>query len=123
MSELNIKMVPLSAIDYALNEATEGWHQFLDTDEMKVVAVPEDREEVGDLYVPDEEIVKLIIEDKDGRFILMPPAEEVEDLDMIYDFSTKEGVRAYGTIWCQEHGFSVFDDLNLIGLDRQQSYN
>lgn len=51
MSELNIKMVPLSAIDYALNEATEGWHQFLDTDEMKVVAVPEDREEVGDLYV------------------------------------------------------------------------
>lgn len=119
MSKLNIKMVPLSAIDYAINEATEGWHQFLDTDEMKVVAVPEDREEVGDLYVPDEEIVKLIIEDKDGRFILMPPAEEVEDLDMIYDFSTKEGVRAYGTIWCQEHGFSVFDDLNLIGYGKK----
>ena len=119
MSELNIKMVPLSAIDYAINEASEGWNQFLDTEEMKVVAIPEDPEEMDDLYIPDEEIEKLVIENKDGRFILMPPAEEVEDLDMIYDFSTKEGVRAYGTRWCQEHGFSVFDDLNLIGLDRQ----
>ena len=118
MSELNIKMVPLSAIDYAINEASEGWNQFLDTEEMKVVAIPEDREEVGDLYVPDEEIVKLIIEDKDGRFILMPSEDEVAELDDIYDFSTKEGVRAYGTKWCQEQGFSIFDDLNLIGVDR-----
>ena len=94
MSELNIKMVPLSAIDYAINEASEGWNQFLDTEEMKVVAIPEDPEEMDDLYIPDEEIEKLVIEDK-------------------------EGVRAYGTIWCQAQGFSVFDDLNLIGLDRQ----
>ena len=119
MSELNIKMVPLSAIDYAINEASEGWNQFLDTEEMKVVAIPEDPEEMDDLYIPDEEIEKLLIEDKEGRFILMPSEDEVAELDDIYDFSTKEGVRAYGTIWCQAHGFSVFDDLNLIGLDRQ----
>lgn len=74
---------------------------------------------MDDLYIPDEEIEKLVIEDKEGRFILMPSEDEVAELDDIYDFSTKEGVRAYGTIWCQAHGFSVFDDLNLIGLDRQ----
>ena len=118
MSELNIKMVPLSAIDYAINEASEGWNQFLDTEEMKVVAIPEDPEEMDDLYIPDQEIKKLVIENKDGRFILMPSEDEVAELDDIYDFSTKEGVRVYGTIWCQEHGFSVFDDLNLIGRDK-----
>ena len=119
MSKLNIKMVPLSAIDYAINEASEGWNQFLDTEEMKVVAIPEDPEEMDDLYIPDEEIKKLGIENKDGRFILMPSEDEVAELDDIYDFSTKEGVRAYGTQWCQEQGFSIFDDLNLIGLDRK----
>lgn len=84
MSELNIKMVPLSAIDYAINEASEGWNQFLDTEEMKVVAIPEDPEEMDDLYIPDEEIKKLVIENKDGRFILMPSEDEVAELDDIY---------------------------------------
>lgn len=101
MGELSLNLVPLSAIDYALTEASEGWNQFLDTKEMKVVAIPEDAEEMDDLYVPDEEIEKLVIEDKEGRFILMPSEDEVAELDDIYDFSTKEGVRAYGTIWCQ----------------------
>ena len=93
MSELNIKMVPLSAIDYAINEASEGWNQFLDTEEMKVVAIPEDPEEMDDLYIPDEEIEKLVIEDKEGRFLTEFPFVQMNNyvvkINKAYNFYYK----------------------------------
>ena len=115
MSDKQNKFVPLSLIASALDEAIDVWNQYIDTEEMKFFAIPEDPEEVEELYFRDEELEKLLKEDTEGRFVLMPSEEEVVDLDIMYNLSSKEGLRSWANKWCMEKGFSVFDDLNIIG--------
>ena len=114
MADQRLNLVPLSLIAEALDMATDGWKQYLDLEDMKLAAIPDNPDDIPE-YVADEELEKAIREDKSGRFILFPSEEEVDELDDEYDFLDKNGVRLFALEWCQQRGLSSLDDLEIIG--------
>ena len=114
MVEKRLNLVPLSLIAEALDMATDGWKQYLDLEDMKLAAIPDNPDDIPE-YVADEELEKAIQEDKSGRFILLPSEEEVDELNDEYDFLDKNGVRLFALEWYQQRGLSSLDDLEIIG--------
>lgn len=114
MVEKRLNLVPLSLIAEALDMATDGWKQYLDLEDMKLAAIPDNPDDIPE-YVADEDLEKAIREDKSGRFILLPSEEEVDELNDEYDFLDKNGVRLFALEWCQQRGLSSLDDLEIIG--------
>ena len=110
MGDDKLKFVPLSAIVMALDEATEGWKQYLDLEDMKVAAIPDVPEEIPE-YIEEPELLEEIEKGLGTRFLLLPSEEEMSG----YDLTDLEESRKVALQWCQAHGLSTLDDLDLIG--------
>ena len=80
------KIIPLHLIYDAIESANDVFDQYLDTEEMKVIMLPNMDTGVADFEEGDEVLMNQIEDDEDNRFLSLPNQYDIHEYSIMEDY-------------------------------------
>ena len=81
-----MKQVPLHLVYEAIESANEVYDQYLDTEEMKVIMLPNRFSAFAEYGEGDEELAERIEDDNDNRYLPLPSQFEIDEYRIMEDY-------------------------------------
>ena len=81
-----MKKVPLRLVYEAIESANEVYDQYLDTEEMKVIMLPNRFSGIAEYEDGDEELAERIEMDEDKRYLALPDQYDIHEYRIMEDY-------------------------------------
>ena len=125
MEKNKLKKVPLHLVYDAIESANEVYDQYLDTDAMEVVSLPNMDSDFAEVLDEDEELMELIENDKYNRFLPLPSQFDLQEYSVMEDYidelEDKQLAQRLARAIRGRGAFRRFKDI-LIDLGKIQSW-